>query len=146
MPLQILSDNAAIPGIDTFELWMNKLFHQYEIEEDSITIRVVGLAESEALNTQFLGKEKPTNVLSFAADLPVIAEDEYLGDIIICADVVEKEAIAQNKSSDAHWAHMLVHGILHLRGHDHINDDEAAQMEALEIKMLGVLGFSNPYE
>lgn len=146
MQLQILTERASIPEEDLFDQWMNKISYEYDIKGYELTIRVVEPAESKALNAQFLGKSKPTNVLSFPAELPDFAEQNYLGDIVICADVVELEAHEQNKLVNAHWAHMLVHGVLHLRGYDHILDHEAEEMEALEVEMLKLLGFTNPYK
>ena len=108
-------------------------------------IRIVDEAESQSLNHDYRGKDRPTNVLSFAMELPEELELVMLGDLVICAPVVAREAAAQDKSLQAHWAHMVIHGVLHLQGYDHIADDEAEQMEALEIRLLQQLGFSNPY-
>lgn len=110
----------------------------------ALTIRVVGEKESHALNRQYRGKDKPTNVLSFRAeDAP---DEPALGDLVICAPVVAREAREQGKRPRSHWAHMVVHGCLHLLGHDHMKDREARRMEALEIKILKQLGFENPYQ
>lgn len=98
------------------------------------------------LNSQFRGQDKPTNVLSFPAELPEILDIPLLGDIAICAPVIEREASQQNKSLKSHYAHMSVHGALHLAGYDHIEHKEAEEMETLEIEILGKLGFANPYE
>lgn len=115
-----------------------------------VTIRVVDNAEMQNLNREFRDKDYPTNVLSFPADLPpelaAQIDDAELGDIVISADVVAAEATEQGKALNAHWAHMLVHGMLHLQGYDHIEDNEAAEMEALEVKILAQIGFANPYE
>lgn len=115
-----------------------------------LTVRVVDVNEIHQLNLQYRQKDKPTNVLSFPSEIPpgLSREDMegYIGDIIICADVVEREAVEQHKTSEEHWAHMLVHGCLHLLGYDHINEEEAEEMESLEIKILSQLGYSNPYE
>ena len=113
-----------------------------------VSVRVVSAEEIRALNKQYRGKDKPTNVLSFPAgkvsglpaDIPVV-----LGDIVICASVVRDEAAAQRKVLEDHWAHMLVHGTLHLLGFDHESDSEAAEMEALETTILGDHGLSDPY-
>lgn len=110
-----------------------------------LTIRVVDEAESQALNHEYRGKDKPTNVLSFPFEVPEHVELSLLGDLIICYQVVEREATEQNKTNLAHWAHMVVHGVLHLLGYDHIDDDEAEEMEAIEVKVLTLLGFANPY-
>jgi probable rRNA maturation factor len=109
-------------------------------------IRIVGENESRSLNNQYRGKDKPTNVLSFPMDVPEEFNTPMLGDLVICASVVEREAKEQRKPSRAHWAHMVVHGMLHLQGYDHENDDDAQEMEAIEIELLNELGFTNPYE
>jgi len=95
---------------------------------------------------QYRNQDKSTNVLSFPADLPPELELPDIGDIIICAEIVEQEATAQNKPLKSHWAHMTVHGILHLLGYDHLKDSEAIVMEALETKILTTLGYTAPYE
>ena len=143
--LQIMAENAYIPGNKQLKQWLKYISQALEIKPKNITVRVVETAESEALNHQFRGKKTPTNVLSFPADLPEVAKEDYLGDIIICAAVVEQEAIAQNKPIDSHWAHMLVHGVLHLQGYDHITEQQAEEMEGLEIKLLASLDIANPY-
>lgn len=110
-----------------------------------LSVRLTSECEITELNQQYRGKTGSTNVLSFPADLPPELKLPLLGDIVICAAVVEREAKAQNKASIAHWAHMLAHGCLHLQGYDHIQEDDAEQMEALEIQILSSLGFANPY-
>jgi len=118
----------------------------------SLCIRVVGAAESRRLNRHWRGKDKPTNVLSFPFDdSPVPSKKSrtsapWLGDIVICAAVVAREAREQGKPLSAHWAHMVLHGVLHLLGYDHVRERDAGRMEGLEIKMLARLGFDNPYE
>ena len=118
-----------------------------------ISIRVVDSAESQTLNQQYRGKHAPTNVLSFPADLDpqwpaaLLAEigAPPLGDIAICAEVVNREAAEQNKPDAAHWAHMVVHGVLHLLGYDHIDAADASRMEALEAQILEQFGYADPY-
>lgn len=115
-----------------------------ENTEGELTIRIVDEAESAALNARFRNRPQPTNVLSFgyaaaALDMPA------LGDLVICAPIVAREAAAQGKTPRSHWAHMVVHGVLHLRGYDHERKADAAVMETLERKILASLGFSNPY-
>jgi probable rRNA maturation factor len=114
-----------------------------------IGVSVVGPAESRRLNAQFRGKDKPTNVLSFpVADLPepgASDEPRPLGDLVICPQVLRTEARAQKKTLRAHWAHLVVHGSLHLIGYDHIHDSDADRMERREIAVLRRLGFANPY-
>lgn len=116
-----------------------------------LLVRIVDEAESQSLNQQYRGKNKPTNVLSFPSqalpvDVPELVAAQALGDLVICAPVVQREAVEQNKSLQAHWAHMLIHGCLHLQGHDHSNDNEAQHMEALERRLLAQLNFPDPYE
>lgn len=119
-----------------------------------VTLRVAAVDEVQGLNRDYRGKDKPTNVLSFPAEIPsglpaeLLSEldEPELGDIIICAEVVAAEAAEQGKSLAAHWAHMVVHGMLHLQGYDHIEDADAEKMETLEVEILSGLGFANPYE
>ena len=118
-----------------------------------VTVRYVESAESRELNARFRGKDRPTNVLSFPASeepgLPLADEGwpgpPYLGDLVICNRVVESEAREQGKPVRAHHAHMLVHGILHLLGYDHLTDAEAEQMESIEIRVMRSLGYPDPY-
>ncbi len=128
---------AGIPSAVSLRVWAQAARGK---KQGEITLRIVDAAESQALNHTWRGKNQPTNVLSFPMN-----EAGYLGDIVICAPVVAAEAIEQQKSAKAHWAHMVVHGVLHLLGHDHIANDEAETMEALERKLLARLGFSDPY-
>jgi probable rRNA maturation factor len=108
-------------------------------------VRVVGPAESRRLNRAWRGKDKPTNVLSFAASAEECALCGSLGDLVICAAVVASEAREQGKERAAHWAHMVVHGVLHLHGHDHERPRAARAMERLEVEILGGFGYQNPY-
>lgn len=121
-----------------------------EDTEAGVVLRVVGEAESQALNRDYRGKDYPTNVLSFPYDAPPVpledGEAEYLGDLVVCLPVVEREAAEQGKTPTQHWAHLLVHGLLHLQGYDHITDSEAEEMEALETAILARLGFPDPYQ
>jgi len=115
-----------------------------------ITVRVVGAEEGRALNRDYRGRDCPTNVLSFPfAEIPPEAMAEiggpYIGDLVICAPVVAREAAEQGKPAAAHWAHMVVHGVLHLAGHDHRDDSEAEAMEARERGILAGLGVADPY-
>ncbi|KAA1189973.1 rRNA maturation RNase YbeY [Pseudohalioglobus sediminis] len=110
-----------------------------------ISLRLVDRTEMSALNQQYRGKQGPTNVLSFPVDFPADLHIPLLGDIIICAPVVRDEARAQGKPLHAHWAHMAIHGTLHLLGYDHIEAEEAKAMEALETEILGTLGIPCPY-
>ncbi|OQX13548.1 MAG: rRNA maturation RNase YbeY [Thiothrix lacustris] len=117
--------------------------------EAGVVVRIVNEAESQTLNRDYRDKDYPTNVLSFPYDAPPIPEDdddiEYLGDLVMCLPVVEREAAEQGKTVTQHWAHLLIHGLLHLQGYDHITDAEAEEMESLETALLLKLGFSDPY-
>ncbi|MES2908585.1 MAG: rRNA maturation RNase YbeY [Pseudomonadota bacterium] len=145
---------ADLPGEAAFLCWAEAALAAAAAGPASksvtLDIRIVGEAESQTLNRDYRGKDKPTNVLSFPAELPpeLIAElDEVpLGDLAICAEVVAREALEQGKPLHAHWAHMTVHGVLHLLGHDHIEEADAARMEPLEIAILATLGWDNPYD
>ncbi|MDP5054914.1 MAG: rRNA maturation RNase YbeY [Congregibacter sp.] len=108
-------------------------------------LRIVDIPEMQQLNAQYRAKDYPTNVLSFPADLPADVTLDLLGDIVICATVVQEEAAAQGKALAAHWDHMLIHGVLHLLGFDHQSDAEATHMESLETQALAALGWPCPY-
>ncbi len=140
--VQIATSRAGVPHARSFARWANAAFAgaapRRVSDSSELTIRVVGVAESRKLNRTWRGKDKPTNVLSFAAD-------HELGDLAICAPVVAREAREQGKQPAAHWAHMVVHGVLHLLGYDHENDRDAVRMEAREAKILAQLGMPNPY-
>jgi probable rRNA maturation factor len=117
-----------------------------EGRDASVVIRLVDEAESAGLNMAYRGKEGATNVLSFPFEAPPGIDEAHLGDLVICAPVVAREAAEQGKTTEAHWAHMVVHGMLHLQGYDHIEEIDARRMEALEIMILDRLGYDNPYE
>ena len=149
--LQEASEHPHIPTLSQLSLWVDAALkaalhdmkkHEQEYE---LTIRVVDEEESQSLNSQYRGKDNPTNVLSFPFEAPAEIELDLLGDLVICAPVVGKEATEQSKEEIAHWAHMVIHGTLHLQGYDHIEDEEAEAMEALEVKILSALGFPDPY-
>jgi probable rRNA maturation factor len=110
-----------------------------------LAVRIVDEAEITALNRRYRGKDGATNVLSFPFDAMPGVETEQLGDIVVCAPVVAAEAVTQRKSPEAHWAHIVIHGVLHLLGHDHHREEAAQEMEALEIRLLASLGFPDPY-
>lgn len=114
----------------------------------SVVLRVVGAAESRRLNHRWRGKDRATNVLSFPAGEPVTGPEEPapLGDIVLCAPVIRREAREQGKPPGAHWAHMVVHGMLHLLGYDHVSAPDAAEMEGLEMRLLADLGVADPYD
>jgi probable rRNA maturation factor len=110
------------------------------------SIRVTTPDEIQQLNKKYRNKDKATNVLSFPMQPPEEVDICLLGDIVMCASVIKQEAKQQSKPEISHWAHMTVHGMLHLQGYDHINNDEAEKMEQLEINILDQLGFANPYK
>ncbi|WP_417703394.1 rRNA maturation RNase YbeY [Rheinheimera aquimaris] len=144
LDLQLAFDAPDLPTETQFQQWLDAAVLPFQAEAE-VTIRIVGNAESQQLNFDYRGKDKPTNVLSFPFQCPPGIELPLLGDLVICAPVVAQEAQQQNKTLNAHWAHMVVHGCLHLLGFDHINDDDAEQMEAEEVTILQQLGFTNPY-
>lgn len=144
LDLQLASSASDLPEVTQFQRWLQAAILPFQ-DEAEVTIRIVDEPESQQLNLQYRGKDKATNVLSFPFQCPPGIELPLLGDLVICAGVVRAEAAEQNKPLAAHWAHMVVHGCLHLLGFDHINDADAEQMEAEEIQILQQLGISNPY-
>lgn len=146
LDFQLASSASGIPSEAQFQQWLSAAVTPFQ-QDAEVTIRIVDEAESQQLNFDYREKDKPTNVLSFPFQQPPgIEELPLLGDLVICVQVVAREAAEQHKSLDAHWAHMVVHGSLHLLGFDHITEDEAQEMEAEEIQILADLGFANPYE
>ncbi len=143
--LQIATENSAdLPTEQQIQQWANAAVRAETVEPE-ITVRIVDEAESHQLNLTYRGKDKPTNVLSFPFEGPDEVELPLLGDLVICRQVVEREAQEQGKPLTAHWAHMVVHGSLHLLGYDHIEEDEAEEMESLESQIMRSLGFADPY-
>ena len=114
--------------------------------DTEITLRVVDEIESAELNSRYRHRESPTNVLSFPFEAPDGVELALLGDLVICSGVVQREAQEQGKTLPAHWAQMVIHGMLHLQGYDHQNECQASIMESLEARILNRLGFSDPYQ
>ena len=139
------ADEAGLPSEADFQRWLDAAVLPFQ-EEAEVTIRLVDEAESHELNLTYRGKDRPTNVLSFPFECPPGIELPLLGDLIICRQVVEREAAEQGKTLSAHWAHMVVHGSLHLLGYDHIEEEEADEMEALEKEFMATLGFPDPYQ
>ncbi|TAK72797.1 MAG: rRNA maturation RNase YbeY [Gammaproteobacteria bacterium] len=144
--IQQAADNVFVPAASLLRKWAKQALRE-QLPRAEVTIRVVNVDEMTELNTTYRHKKGPTNVLSFPFDMPegMMEKQPILGDIIICAEVVNREAREQNKAPQAHWAHMIVHGIFHLLRYDHETEAEAEVMEALEIKTLRILGFEDPY-
>ena len=143
--LQIATENIeGLPTEEQIVQWATAAV-QPEGDEVEMTVRIVDESESHDLNLTYRGKDRPTNVLSFPFECPDEVELPLLGDLVICRQVVEREAAEQEKPLIAHWAHMVVHGSLHLLGYDHIEDDEAEEMESLETQIMQGLDFDDPY-
>ena len=135
----------AMPSHEQMSLWTAAALPS-DKRSAQVCLRVVDEQESRAMNLLYRKKDSPTNVLSFPCDFPANVGHELIGDLLVCAPLVNRQAIEQNKHRDAHWAHMLIHGTLHLCGYDHVEDSQAQVMEALETKILTSLGFAPPYE
>lgn len=134
-----------VPSAAEFRRWAAAALEDRR-DSTEVCVRVVDEAESEALNGRYRGKDHPTNVLSFPADLPPELALPLLGDLVLCAPVVQREAQEQGKPATAHWAHLTVHGVLHLLGFDHIDPGEAEVMEALERAVMARCGYPDPYQ
>lgn len=134
-----------VPALTLFQQWAKVALQQDVTEDCELSIRIVEIDESATLNKTYRGRTGPTNVLSFPFDAPIAIEPKLLGDLVICVPIVEKEAQQQAKQLEHHWAHLVVHGCLHLLGYDHLEDDEAEEMEAFEIEILQTLAIDNPY-
>jgi probable rRNA maturation factor len=147
--LQLASENQqALPELAQFEAWVRVTIiaaSEQLRDEAELTIRIVDSEESQQLNHQYREKDKSTNVLSFPFQNPPGITLPLLGDLVVCKEVVEKEATEQQKPLISHWAHMTIHGTLHLLGFDHIEEDEAEAMESIETKLMIELGYSDPY-
>jgi probable rRNA maturation factor len=141
--LQNESGYAPAPGELDFERWVRAALQDSYADLEQ-TICIVDEPRSRELNQRFRDKDSPTNVLAFPAESDLL-EYDCLGDLVICGPLVEIEAQQQHKPVDAHWAHLVVHGMLHLQGYDHQSDEQATTMEALEIEILDTLGYTNPY-
>ena len=135
--VQIAQNNCRLPIEDAY-IWASSAL---ENDQRTLCIRIVGEGESQELNSRFRKKKAPTNVLSFQSELV-----DCLGDIAICGPVVEREAVEQKKTLDDHYAHLIIHGILHLRGYDHIDDRDLEKMEGKEREILKGFGIADPYE
>ncbi len=137
LTLQNASTAEQIPSKIQFKKWAKNTIRV----DTEVTIRIVDEDEGRALNSQFRGKDYATNVLTF----PLTEEPHLMGDIVLCAPIVASEAKMQHKSLEAHYAHLTVHGVLHLHGYDHQIDEQAALMESIEVTTLQKLGYANPY-
>lgn len=147
LDLQLRSRAAHVPSRRTFVAWIAAALAERVSGASELTLRVVGPTEMRTLNRTYRGKDYATNVLSFPFSMPkdVVLPVRVLGDIVLCAQTVAREAKAQGKTTDAHWAHLTVHGVLHLLGLDHHTLRHAAVMEGAEIAVLAALGYPNPY-
>lgn len=144
LDLQVASE-ASAPNEARFRQWCEAGLRPRQGDSE-LTIRLVDEAEGRELNHTWRHKDYATNVLSFPADLPDdLLDIPLLGDLVICVPVVAREAAEQGKALEAHWAHLVIHGCLHLLGYDHIDDDEAEEMETLERTLLAELGYPDPY-
>lgn len=135
--------NEEVPTIEQFRHWIS-VFENDQKQE--VGIRIVDAAEITQLNKTYREKDVPTNVLAFAVETPAGVTQNYIGDVIICAPVVTQQAVEQQKSVESHWAHLTLHGILHLQGYDHVVDADAEIMENLEVQLMAKLGYPNPYK
>lgn len=143
-----VDNDPDTPDDDSFSRWAAAALTQAArptAVNTELSLRITGAAEMRALNNRYRGRDQATNVLAFPADLPADIDPRLLGDVVLCAPVIAAEATAQQKALSAHWAHMTVHGTLHLLGFDHITEAEAREMEALEIAALASLGIDDPY-
>jgi probable rRNA maturation factor len=146
LDLQVACDAPALPQPGHFLAWASAALAGHR-ETAELTLRIVDESEGSELNQRYRGRPGPTNVLSFPFEPPPgLPPSDLLGDLVICAPVVAREAREQGKPEEAHWAHLVVHGTLHLLGYDHITDPGAEEMEAMETVILTGLGFPSPYE
>ena len=149
LEIQRATTSINTPDDDQFQSWINTIPARQD-KSFALSIRIVGEAEGRRFNREYRNSDYATNVLSFPAELPEGLPAEIrqaqLGDLLICAPVVVREAMEQNRPEIDHWAHLTIHGILHLLGYDHEQDEEAHVMESLEIEILNKLGISDPYQ
>ena len=149
--VQFAARSPWVPAAADLRRWARAAFAAAEGDRSTVSpnlemcIRVVGIASGRSMNRRFRGIDKPTNVLSFPASGEERQYAGALGDLVVCAPVVAREARQQHKRMAPHWAHMVVHGVLHLLGHDHQNDRQARAMERLEVEILRGFGYQNPY-
>ena len=145
LDLQLATEAGDLPDEAQLRRWVELALRQRTADSE-LTIRLVDAEEGQELNRTYRHKDYATNVLSFPAEVPDgLLDIPLLGDLVICVPVVEREAREQNKALEAHWAHLVIHGCLHLLGYDHIDDEEAEEMEGLERQLLAELGYPDPY-
>lgn len=142
--VQVATRFEPVPAADELRAWAAAALQG--LNEVELVIRLVDEAESRELNARYRNIDSPTNVLSFPADLPESVDVPLMGDIVICAPLVSEQAAVQGKPVKQHWAHLVIHGVLHLLGHDHVEDSDAEEMETIEISLLRGLDIPNPYE
>lgn len=143
LTLQDVSECEEVPGEDDIGRWSLAALENKDIK---LTVRLVAEEEMSELNLRYRHKQGPTNVLSFPFEDPPGISSSFLGDIVICAPVVKREAAEQNKTELSHWAHMVIHGVMHLQGYDHQNEQDALDMEQRETRVMIALGFPAPYQ
>ena len=142
--IQVVYESPGQPDSQQIQLWIDTALADFD-QDTEIVVRIVDELESAQLNEQYRHKSGPTNILSFPVDVPEGIELNLLGDLVVCAPVLEKEALQQNKLLANHWAHIIIHGVLHLLGYDHLEEDDAELMENKEINILNKLHINNPY-
>ena len=142
--LQVAWSGGPVPGSAEFDAWVGAAL-QGRRSCAEVSVRIVGEEEASRLNRDYRGRDNPTNVLAFPADVAPEAGAGLLGDLVLCGPLVAREALEQDKPLEAHWAHLVVHGTLHLVGFDHRDLPEARAMEALEVEILAKLGYPDPY-
>ena len=135
---------SGLPSDDVITRWVETCLSDYR-EDAECVIRLVDAGEAKELNSQYRQKDRATNVLSFPMEMPETSGIPYIGDLVICLPVIQQEAAEQDKTLEQHFAHMVIHGMLHLLGYDHQSDDEAKEMESLEITCLSRVGYPSPY-
>ncbi len=145
MDVQVVSLSKQLPDLAQFQYWVDSLLKD-DTEDSEVVIRLVDEFEMIQFNEQYRDKKGTTNILSFPFEPPEGMNSKLLGDLLICVPVIEQEALAQDKVLEHHWAHMVIHGVLHLLGYDHLSDEEAEEMEALEMKVLRSIAVENPYK
>lgn len=144
LEIQTATSIATVPSEQEFQRWVDAALAGKQ-DSAEIVIRLVDEAESAQLNEQYRHKQGPTNILSFPVEIPEGIELNLLGDLVVCVPVIIAQANEQKKPVKNHWAHIIIHGVLHLLGFDHIKEDEAECMESEEIRILNTLQIDNPY-